>query len=287
MDEKKKTKKEEKAMKDEVVLRAKLGRWWSELQANRKNQDWQWFKYDLWVRGLHNAKYDRNTQQIITTPKPSGRVDISINKIYTTLRGVRNYVLRNRPKAETTPYNLTPENVNEAVKVNMYLDYMHDKLKLRTKLRGTMWQALKYSVGYWQVLWDEDAEDGKGDIVVNQVDPYDLYFDGLTIEDSQKVVLAVKRPIAKLKEDPLYKDFDWDTIKTDGKYDCYSTKEVNLNPIPRRVRVQSYSESTGTRMKSRMTSGSVLWSMTSWLESLRIPSLTGSHSSRFQVILIL
>lgn len=188
------------------TLRARLDREWSAAESNRKEIDWQWFMYDLWVSGNHYAKWDNNTQQIITTIRDKGRAKVVINKIYTTIRAVRNFTLRNRPKAEVTPSNLTEENVKEANKVTQYLDFLHDKLFLRRKLKAAVWNALKYSVGFWQVLWDEDAEDGIGEIAVNMVDTYDLYWDPVARDPSEAryVILAVRRNVEDLKNDPKY-----------------------------------------------------------------------------------
>ena len=188
------------------VLKVRLDREWNNAQSNRKEIDWQWFMYDLWVSGNHYAKWDKNTQQIITTIRDKGKVKIVINKIYSTLRSVRNFVLRNRPKAEVTPDDLTEENISEVNKLNKFLDFLHDKLRLRTKLKGTVWHALKYSVGYWQVLWNEDADDGKGEISINMTDPYDLYWDPVATSpnEARYCILAVRRNIEDLKSDPKY-----------------------------------------------------------------------------------
>lgn len=196
------------------VIRAKLVREWSSAESNRKEIDWQWFMYDLWVSGNHYAKWDNNTQQITTTVRDKGKVKVIINKIYSTLRAVRNFSLRNRPRAEVTPYNLTEENVEEANKLNQYLDYLHDKLHLRMKLKAAVWNALKYSVGYWQVLWNEEAEDGLGEIQVNMVDTYDLYWDPIARDpnEARYVILAVRRNVEDLKNDPKY---DVDDVKGD------------------------------------------------------------------------
>jgi hypothetical protein len=199
---------------NEILLKGRAERYWEAAQGSRKEIDWKWFIYDLWVAGLHYAKWDRNTQQIVTTAKETGRPKIVINKVYTTLRSVRNYALRNRPKAEVTPVNLTPEAVGEVVKLNKYLDFLHDKLNFRRKLKESVWHALKQSAGWWQVLWNEDSEEG-GEVEVNVIDPYDIYWDPAARhpDEAKFVILAVRRYIDDIKEDP--------------KYDKEKTKELN------------------------------------------------------------
>lgn len=199
----------------EILLKQRADRYYDAATGARKEIDWKWFIYDLWVAGLHYAKWDRNTQQITTTVKDAGKAKIVINKVYTTLRAVRNYALRNRPKAEVTPVKLTEEAVGEVVKLNKYLDFLHDKLYLRRKLKETVWHSLKYSAGFWQVLWNEEAEDGEGEVEINVIDPYDIYWDPSARHpnEAKYVILAVRRYV--------------DDIKEDSKYDKEKTKELN------------------------------------------------------------
>lgn len=184
------------------VLKVRLDREWNNASGNRKEIDWMWFMYDLWVSGNHYAKWDKNTQQIISTVRDKGKVKIVVNKVYSTLRSVRNFVLRNRPKAEVTPDDLNETKIDEANKLNKYLDFLHDKLRLRTKLKGTLWHALKYSVGFWQVLWDEEEQE----IDINICDPYDLYWDPIATspDEAKYCILAVRRNVEDLEHDPKY-----------------------------------------------------------------------------------
>lgn len=204
--------------KDEKLVDiAKLDRLWNESSDYRKTLDWRWFTYDLMVSGEQYSKWNKETQQVITPKTTDNRPKIVINKIYTTLRSVRNYTVRNRPKPEVTPYDLNEENVQEAINCNKYLDFLHDKLYLRRKLKESVWHSLKYSVGFWQVLWDEDADDGKGELAVNVVDPYDLYWDPIArnTEEARYCILAVRKSLDVLKEDPKYDKEALSRIKED------------------------------------------------------------------------
>lgn len=193
-----------------------LDRYWKTAYGSRSEIDWRWFQYDLYYNGNHYARYDRNTQQIISAnPKSSNRPKVMVNKVFSTLRGVRSFVLRNNPTAEVTPFNMSDQDVDQAMYLNRYLFYLHDHLHLRSQLRASMLHALKYSVGWWQILWDETAEDGKGGLVVNVVDPYDLYIDPVARlpKEARYMILAVRRSIDDLKQDPKYKDVDWTEIQ--------------------------------------------------------------------------
>ncbi|RMD68421.1 MAG: hypothetical protein D6822_07010 [Cyanobacteria bacterium J149] len=220
---KKLTKKEKEKI---LATTQKMQTWSTEAENYRSSYDWKWFIYDLFVNGYHYAKWDRQTQQISTSVKDKGRPKIVINMVYVTLRAVRNFVLRNRPRAEVTPNDLTPENIDEVINLNRYLDYLHERLKLRKKLKETVWHALKYSVGFWQVLWDEDVKE----ISVSVVDPYDLYIDPVarSLDEARYVILKVRRNIVDVINDPKYRDFIKKNdieIKPDGKIAASQMKE--------------------------------------------------------------
>lgn len=221
--EKTKNKKKES---DEVLL-AKLDRWWTSASNARKRIDWTWFQYDLWKEGYHYARWDRSTQQIITTPKTDGTPKVMVNKIDAALRAVVNYALRNRPKAEVTPADMKQDQINEVVKQNLFLDYLHDRLVMREKERGAVDESAGGGIAWVQVLFDEDAEEGNGQITVNEVDKYDLYWnkEARDPKEVQYYILAVSRPINELKEDPKYKGADWEKIKPENTRSSSSLKE--------------------------------------------------------------
>lgn len=205
--------------------------YWSSAKQARQNKDWEWFNSELWDRGYHYAQWNRNTQQIMLSGKNDGVPKVVVNLIGATTRNVANYVVRNQPKAEVTPVDLSDENISQAVTINKYLEYLHERLRLRTKLRASVRNSLIYSVGFWQVLWDENADNGNGEIAVSVVDPYDLYIDPMAtdLHDAQYAVLAVRRSINDLKRNTIYKKTNWDEITTTSKKAESSHKERLLN----------------------------------------------------------
>jgi hypothetical protein len=236
----------EKAKKPEKITDSQFERWWDNAEDGRSDYDWKWFIYDLWVSGNHYVKWDKDTQQITSSVPDKGHPKIVINKIYSTLRSVRNFALRNRPRAEVTPENLQPENIQDAVKLNRFLDFLHDKLKMRTKQRSSIWHALKYSVGWWQVLWDEDEKE----IDVNVVDPFDLYIDSTarSPEEARYMFLAVRRNIEDINADPKYRDYIKKKkieLRPDGKLAASSMKERMMN-IEKTGEVKSASDKNNT-----------------------------------------
>lgn len=212
-------------MESEKALIAKADRLWNEASEERKQWDWKWYMYGLWVRGYHYARYDAKLKQVVSKPVKDGRPKIVINKIYPTLRAVRNYALRNQPKAQVTPENLTDETLEGTLKANKFLDYIHETEGLRPKLKSTLWQALEYSVGWWQVLWNGEK------IEINEVDTFDFYPDpkATTRKEMTYGILAVRRRISALLEDEKYIKAEVEQIKADNKQSASSYKEMLLS----------------------------------------------------------
>lgn len=208
---------------DEILL-AKLDRMWNEASEARKQQDWKWYMYGMWVRGYHYARYDQRTRQIVGKPASDGRPQITINKIYPTLRAVRNYALRNQPKAQVTPEKLSMDNLDQALKATKFLDFIHETKKLRPKLKGTVFQALETSLSWWQIIWN-----GK-EIDINPVDCFDFYYDpkAKTNTEMRYGILAVSRRIKDLMEDDKYDKNALKDIKPDNKQSASSYKELLL-----------------------------------------------------------
>jgi hypothetical protein len=194
---------------DETIV-SKLNNLWNDAYNERNKLDWKWFLYDMFYKGYHYAKYDTRTRQIVGAKNDDGRPKVVINKTFTTLRAVKNYATRNKPKAEVTPEDLSPDNLDQALLATKFLDYIHDREKLTKKLKGTILHALKYSVGWWQVIWDGE------EIRVNQVDPFDFYPDPKATgpENWNYCVLAVERNIQDLKNDGKYDSEQVDKIKS-------------------------------------------------------------------------
>ncbi|RMD73091.1 MAG: hypothetical protein D6822_00145 [Cyanobacteria bacterium J149] len=208
---------------DELLTKAK--NMWERASNARKKLDWKWYLYDLWVKGYHYARYDKRLQQVVSRPSKDGRPKVVINKIYPTLRSVRNYVLRNRPKAEVVPDKINDDSLLGSMKATKFLDYIHDTERLRYKLKATLWQALEFSVGWWQVIWDGE------NIRVNPIDTFDFYPDprARTAREMRYAIVAVRRSLEDLKEDDKYDKKEVEKIKADNKLAGSSFKEMLLS----------------------------------------------------------
>lgn len=171
----------------------------------RRKYDWEWLVRNLYYRGYHFARYNRNTNSV-SFGSTSG-VRIPINLLWAHLRGVRNQVTSFKPKWEVMP-NVTTESAFENARYSgKTLDYIYEKSHIKRAIKELMTHALLYSVGIWQTEVDKN-----GDIVIRTVDPYDFYVDpninSADINDpdygAEFVIKTVSNSLTAVKTNPNY-----------------------------------------------------------------------------------
>src|SRR3990167_9641532 len=190
---------------DELELLTKLNRMIQVAQTARRKFDWEWLVRDLFIRGYQFARYSRTTNTFTFSTR--NQVRIPINLVWSQMRSIRSQITAFRPKWEVLPQISSQQAIANADFSSRLLDYLYDKLQLRSKIKELITFALKYSVGFWQVVWDEQADNGKGEIAIRLVDPYDLYIDpsATSLEDAEFVVRSTLKPIDEIKKNPAFK----------------------------------------------------------------------------------
>lgn len=211
----------------DTELLAMLDKQWIAAKANRDQHDWDWFINYLWYMGFHNAKYDRQTKQIVNI-SPNDKV--FANLIFSVVRSVRNYATRHRPRAEVTPFNQSREQTDQFLNQNRQLskvcDYTWDANYMAPKFKEVILDSLVTSVGFWQILWKSDAADGNGDIDVNTVDPFDLYIDprATKLRDANYAILCIRRTKDDMKSSGLYDADKIDDLSIESRISENSVK---------------------------------------------------------------
>lgn len=176
---------------------------------SRKRYDWEWMVRDLFRRGYQFSKYNPTSRTVILSTRSS--VKVPINLVASQMRVVRNQVTSFRPKWEVIPNGTSEQAKNNARYSQKVLDYYYDKLGFRKLNKEAITQGLMYSVGGpYQVVYSEEADNGKGDIAVWLTDPFDYYIDpyAQSQEDAEYCAKAVRRPLAEIKSNPNYKFYD-------------------------------------------------------------------------------
>ena len=204
---------------DEEVLQTKLGTMEKSGLSSRRRYDWEWLTRDLFVRGYHFAKYNRSTHTFTFSTK--GAVRIPVNLINSQLRNIRSSVTAFRPKWEVLPETPDPRSIANAELSGELLDALYQKLKLRNKIKAIVHYGLVYSLGLWQIWWDENADNGSGEVRIEVVDPFDLIIDpnATSREDAEWMILVTRKSTSEIKNNPRYE-------KTD-KIQAQTTKAVS------------------------------------------------------------
>src|SRR3990167_1988290 len=204
---------------DEEVVKTKLGTMEKSGLSSRRRYDWEWLTRDLFVRGYHFAKYNRSTHTFTFSTK--GAVRIPVNLINSQLRNIRSSVTAFRPKWEVLPETPDPRSIANAELSGELLDALYQKLKLRNKIKAIVHYGLVYSLGLWQIWWDENADNGSGEVRIEVVDPFDLIIDpnATSREDAEWMILVTRKSTSEIKNNPRYE-------KTD-KIQAQTTKAVS------------------------------------------------------------
>lgn len=204
---------------DEVYLCKKLTK---QAEENRRKFDWDWMVRYLFVRGYHFAKYNQGTNSIVFGTRTGVR--IPINLVQAHLRGVRNQVTSFQPKWEVLP-NVTTETAQENARYSgKTLDYIYVVSQIKRKIKEIVNDALITSIGIW--YFDVDR---KGNVIVNVIDPYDLYVDpnvkSPNINDPEYgasfITISQQYPIDYVKNNPKFKnteDIRSDALTASAEY---------------------------------------------------------------------
>ena len=202
----KETTEEEQAVEQDRLLLQKCKLFKNQALESRRKFDWEWLVRNLYYRGYHFARYNRGTNTVVFSTRTGVR--IPINLVAAHMRGVRNQVTSFQPKWEVLPSVTTESAMENARYSGKVLDYVYEKAQIKRKIKEVVNDALWSSVGIWQF-----DVDGKGNVVINRIDPYDLYVDpnvkGPNLNDpeygAEFVIRTIQMSVDAIQKNPLYK----------------------------------------------------------------------------------
>ena len=172
---------------------------------SRKRYDWEWLTRDLFRRGYQFSRYNPSNRTVILSTRSMAKIPINI--LWAQMRTIKNQVVNFRPKWEVSPKGKSEAAVNNARYSGRLLDYYFEKLRLRKKIKETVLQGLITSVGGpWQIGYDEFADNGKGEVYLWLLDPFDFFIDVLvhTFDDgTHRFYLRLER-VAEILEELIH-----------------------------------------------------------------------------------
>jgi len=222
--------------KNDDDLVATFKKWHEAAKKARQSYDWQWYLYDHYYRGNHYIRYNRKTQELITPPRPKNQVRLVVNKIYSTLRAIRNFMTSYRPKWDVTAESTTEDVINNAQKSSEALDFYYYFLKMDKLSKDVAMYTLKYGIGYFQYGWNEEAkglDNQEGEVEVWVRDPFDVFLDpaGFMTGDIQNcrfIDIATSVPIQDITNNKHY-DVKNEDVQADTDKAASSFKNILLS----------------------------------------------------------
>jgi len=181
----------------------------TDAKSARRKSDFEWYLNKMFIDGQHYAAYNTVTNTIERPPRKRGEVRIVVNKVKSAKRAICNYSTRHHPKWSPVPGDTDEETITNARRCGKFLDYLYRKLHLETMISGAVDEALDTSVAWVEVDWDDEADDGLGEVKIKSHDSFDIWCDSEAEIYAGKVVgrfiaKTVKRPLDEIASDKRY-----------------------------------------------------------------------------------
>lgn len=198
---------------------------WEYLKQSRRRLEFEWFINDQYYRNEQYLKYNTGARRVQTVSVEKMNDKVVINKVYQQVRGIVNFLNSEHPEVGVRPGNQADNAYMRAKQEKHLCDYWYRHLQLNKKSKKVSLDGAKYGLGWIKVLWDQDAlaptapfttldNEEKtytyGEVMVERVDPFELYFDPMAQDkgDMRYIIHAPVRTIAELKANPLYRNTD-------------------------------------------------------------------------------
>lgn len=162
---------------------------------SRRRYDYEWMVRDLFRRGYMFSRYQPTTQTIMLASRQTARIPINITNAQ--MMSIASQVTSFRPKFECMPRNTTTVSQVQARYSGKILDYYHEHLHMKKKIKETVIEGLMFSVGGpWIIAYDEE----KKEVVIYKADPFDFYFDSLAVDpdEAEFQILAHRTPLGSI-----------------------------------------------------------------------------------------
>ena len=196
--DKKKVKEDIAPEKPEDLL-IQLKKYWDEGTSAMENRRKKWKKhYNYWI----------NRQ--LSASRPHYKSDIRVNYCWVVTQVKIPFLTANRPRVNFIPFDMSPEGEERAEHLSKLIgNALWHKLHVQRKNVDALWNAMVYDIGYWKTGWDPDAEEGRGEIFAETIEPFKVIPDP-SITDIQKGRYCIHveyYPVSTLKKRyPKYAD---------------------------------------------------------------------------------
>ena len=180
-------------------------------------------KRDLWeVQAREDQEYRLGrqwTKEQEETLKARGQAPIVVNRIHPAVETAKAMLTANRPSFKVSPREDSDTKVANVL--NQLLSYMYDISDGRTIIRQAIDDYYVTGLGYIMVYQNPQADDGKGEVMIKDIDPLDVYVDPNSrdpfFDDAENIIIS--RNFTKAQAKALYPQYEQAIDAASGSYE--------------------------------------------------------------------
>ena len=179
-----------------------------------------------------------------------GQAPIVVNKIYPAVETAKALLTANRPGFRCSPREDSDRGVANVL--SNLLAYVYDISDGRNVIRNAVDDYYVAGLGYIQVYQDPTADNGKGEVKIQDIDPFDVYVDPNSrhrlFDDAENII--VSRLFTQEQAKALYPQYASKIKNAGGSYeedrpvtsrthtgnDSFFPEDVGMNPDSKYVR---------------------------------------------------
>ena len=181
----------------------------------RKREHWE-------VQAREDQEYRLGrqwTKEQEATLKSRGQAPIVVNRIHPAVETAKALLTANRPSFKVSPREDSDTKVANVL--NHLLSYMHDISDGRTVIRQAIDDYYVTGLGYVMVYQNPQADAGKGEVMIKDIDPLDVYVDPNSrdpfFDDAENIIIS--RNFTKEQAKALYPQYEKAISAATGFYD--------------------------------------------------------------------
>ena len=159
------------------------------------------------------------TKEQVDTLEARGQAAVVVNRIHPAVETAKAMLTANRPSFKVSPRE--DSDVKVANVLNQLLTYMYDISDGRTAIRKAIDDYYVCGMGYIQIYQNPSADDGKGEVMIKDIDPMDVYVDPNARDpffaDAENIV--VSRNFTKSQAKAMYPQYKQAIQAASGSYE--------------------------------------------------------------------
>jgi regulator of replication initiation timing len=159
------------------------------------------------------------TKEQETTLKARGQAPIVVNRVHPAVETAKALLTANRPSFKVSPRE--DSDVKVANVLNQLLSYMYDISDGRAVVRQAVDDYYVTGMGYVLVYQNPQADDGKGEVMIKDIDPLDVYVDPNSrdpfFDDAASIIIS--RNFTKEQAKALYPQYKQAIDAATGSYE--------------------------------------------------------------------